>query len=220
MMTIRKEIETLEKMFDELNNRFYNGQLPRPVIQYTNDVTNKMYGFITVNKVWQDKENKEVANYDLTICANHNRTSDAVIGTMLHEMAHLFAIINGIQDTSNLGFYHNKKYKEIAENHGLIVSKNKYGWSRTKLNDEAMNFAKSIETPAVWYNRLAGTPFEDIQNGEENEDGGGEETQEEKPAKAKWITFVCPVCGEVIKSKNPELKAICECGGRFQVKGK
>ena len=216
MKTIRKELETLEKMFDELNVRYYCGQLPRPVIQYTCDESNKMYGYITVNKVWESKENKEVANYDLTISANYNRDKYAVIGTMLHEMAHLFAIINGIEDTSNNGFYHNKEYKKIAENHGLIVEKGKYGWHRTKLDEKARNFADGLDVPAVWYNRLAGTPFDDRQAGEQGEEEEQGE-QEEKPAKPKWITYTCPVCGEVIKCKNPELKAVCECGGRFQI---
>lgn len=217
MTTITKELETLEKMFDELNNRFYNGQLPRPVIQYTIDTSNKCYGYITVNKVWQDKENKEVANYDLTISANYNRDKYSVIGTMLHEMSHLYNIVNGINDVSNNGFYHNKEYKATAEKHGLIVSRNKYGWAKTILNDDAKTFAESLNVPNVWYNVFAGTPFEDVHSNEESEESEESEENKEKPVKAKWVKFTCAVCGEVIKCKNRHLRAVCDCGGRFQI---
>ena len=47
----------------------------------------------------------------------------------------------GVQDTSRGGTYHNKKYKEAAEQHGLTVEKDaKYGWTKTSLNDEAKDF--------------------------------------------------------------------------------
>ena len=41
---------------------------------------------------------------------------------MLHEMAHLYNLNHGIKDVSNNGYYHNKKFKETAEAHGLAIS--------------------------------------------------------------------------------------------------
>ena len=36
---------------------------------------------------------------------------------------------NKVQDTSRSGMYHNKKFKEVAEKHGLTVEKDsKYGY--------------------------------------------------------------------------------------------
>lgn len=55
---------------------------------------------------------------------------------MIHEMCHQFAEVNNIQDTSRSHLYHNKLFKQIAENHGLSVECVKtYGWTATKLTE-------------------------------------------------------------------------------------
>lgn len=42
--------------------------------------------------------------------------------------------------------YHNKKFKEVAEQHGLTVDKDsKYGYCITKLNDEATAFVQAMQ---------------------------------------------------------------------------
>ena len=52
---------------------------------------------------------------------------------------------NGVQDTSRSGTYHNKKFKETAEAHGLTVEKGeKYGWHKTALSPEALEFVQSL----------------------------------------------------------------------------
>lgn len=57
------------------------------------------------------------------MCAEYMRRSfEEICGTLLHEMAHLYNLINGIKDCNKL--YHNKKFKEAAEAHGLTVTKN------------------------------------------------------------------------------------------------
>lgn len=61
-------------------------------------------------------------------------------------MVHLYNLQIGVQDTSRSGTYHNKKYKEAAEQHGLIVDKDsKYGWTKTSLNDEAKAFVEGLQ---------------------------------------------------------------------------
>ena len=60
-------------------------------------------------------------------------------------MVHLWNLQNGVQDTSRGGTYHNKKFKEVAEQHGLIIEQHpKYGWTLTKLNDEAQEFIRKM----------------------------------------------------------------------------
>ena len=54
--------------------------------------------------------------------------------TLLHEMAHLYNLVHGIQAVSNNGYYHNQKFKATAESHGLHIEKHaKYGWTVTTL---------------------------------------------------------------------------------------
>ena len=58
--------------------------------------------------------------------------------TLLHEMAHLYNLVHGIQAVSNNGYYHNQKFKATAESHGLHIEKHaKYGWTVTTLAPEA-----------------------------------------------------------------------------------
>ena len=60
-------------------------------------------------------------------------------------MVHLQNFQDNVQDTSRSGSYHNRKFKETAEAHGLTVEKGeKYGWHKTTLNPQAEAFVKSL----------------------------------------------------------------------------
>lgn len=57
-----------------------------------------------------------------------------VLGTLLHEAAHVLADVRGITDTSRQGRYHNKKYARLAEELGLDVTDDEdgqFGWTIT-----------------------------------------------------------------------------------------
>ena len=102
----------LEKMYRLLNARFFNGELPEVVISLKKTVG--AYGHFTCNKVWQAGDERR---YEINISsATLSRPIEETCATLLHEMCHCFAAENGIKDTSGAGnFYHNRKYKEIAE---------------------------------------------------------------------------------------------------------
>lgn len=60
-----------------------------------------------------------------------------VLGTLLHEAAHGLADARGIQDTSRQGRYHNSRYRDLATELGLEISKvDGIGWSGTHVPDE------------------------------------------------------------------------------------
>lgn len=208
MNTIRTELEKLENLFDKLNNHYYKGSLPRPVIQYVSDFKKARYGSLTCDKVWNN-EDKTESNYELVIYADWKREKANVVATLLHEMAHLYANINKIQDVSNNGFYHNNKFKEIAEGHGIHVAKYKYhGWTKTTPSAETIELCKTLgDIPNIWYKptTLSKTETE-------------EELEQPKEPKEKWYKFTCPLCGEVIKCKNENLNLDCTCGGHFEMK--
>ena len=55
-----------------------------------------------------------------------------VLGTLLHEAAHALANVRGIKDTSRQGRWHNAKFKALAEELGIEVTKDdRIGWSPT-----------------------------------------------------------------------------------------
>ncbi len=58
----------------------------------------------------------------------------AVLGTLLHEAAHALAHVRGIKDTSRQGRWHNARFKALAEELGIEVTKDsRIGWSPTTI---------------------------------------------------------------------------------------
>jgi hypothetical protein len=57
-----------------------------------------------------------------------------VLGTLLHEAAHGIAHVRGVKDTSRQGRWHNMRFKALAEEVGITVTKDpRLGWSPTTL---------------------------------------------------------------------------------------
>lgn len=57
-----------------------------------------------------------------------------VLGTLLHEAAHALAHVRGIKDTSRQGRWHNARFKGLAEELGIEVTKDdRIGWSPTTI---------------------------------------------------------------------------------------
>lgn len=60
------------------------------------------------------------------------RGAVATLGTILHELVHAYCDANEIKDTSNGHRYHNTKFKDKAEEFGLVIEKaDTIGWSVT-----------------------------------------------------------------------------------------
>ena len=133
------------------------------------------------------------------MCAEHlNRKFEEVCSTLLHEMVHLWNLQNEIQDTSRNGSYHNKKFKDVAECHGLIIEKDKkYGWTLTSLNEEAKVFIKSLNADgfAIYRKKLAHI---------------------KSTSKQSTRKYVCPSCGCIIRATK-EVRVICsDCNVEFE----
>ena len=143
--SLKPVIDDLEDLFSKFNRHFFSGTLKKPVITVSPDHTRGAYGWCTSWKAWQDGS-KEGGYYEINMCAEYlNRPFEETCGTLLHEMVHLQNLQDEIQDTSRSGLYHNRKFKETAEAHGLEVEKgSKYGWHITKLTPEAQAFVQSL----------------------------------------------------------------------------
>jgi predicted SprT family Zn-dependent metalloprotease len=66
------------------------------------------------------------------------RGGEGVLEVMLHECAHLLAETREIKDTSRQGRFHNKKFKALAEEMGLVITESSKadGWNDTALTTE------------------------------------------------------------------------------------
>ncbi len=131
-------INELYRVFDLLNEKLFNNQLEIPVLLIQSKRRN-ILGTCSVNRIWANKNSEKAKkNYEITISAeNLDRTIEEIVATLLHEMIHLHCSLNDIKDTSNNHVYHNKKFKQEAEDHGLIITyAQTIGWSVTILKDE------------------------------------------------------------------------------------
>lgn len=200
--SLKPVIEKLERLFSIMNERFYSGKLEKPIITVSPDTTKGAYGWCTSWKAWK-KENEDDENdgyYEINICAEYlSRPFEQVAETLLHEMVHLFNLQQGIQDTSRSGTYHNKKFKEAAEQHGLICeSSGKYGYSKTMLNGDAATFINQYQEKKF---ELFRKPIPKIK--------GKSKSQSSRK-------YVCPDCGCIIRATK-EVHVICaDCNVEFE----
>ena len=95
--------------------------------------TGRTMGHFTHAKMWKAGEE---SFHEIMVSANYfERGARAVLGTLLHEVAHSIDLQNGIQGTSGDG-YHNQKFKATAESLGLTITQAKgIGWSITEVSD-------------------------------------------------------------------------------------
>lgn len=138
-------------------------------------------------------------------------SAENTTATLLHEMAHLYNLVHGIRDTSSQsGAYHNKRFKAIAEAHGLVIDHHeKYGWTITSPSEELLDFIifmgwQDIQmTEGLTWADMCGT-------GTASKGPGSSQTGAPKPPKAKSSTrrWVCPKCGTIIRSTK-EVRVIC-----------
>ncbi|MFQ6829638.1 MAG: SprT-like domain-containing protein [Acutalibacter sp.] len=135
MLQISEIVRKTEEMFDLFNQHFYEGELNRPAITVSPDGGRGAYGWCSINEIWNASGEKY---REINLCAEYlDRPIFELAATLLHEMAHLYNLVHGIQDVSNNGYYHNQKFKATAEAHGLHIEKHaKYGWTVTTLAPE------------------------------------------------------------------------------------
>ncbi len=154
------------------------------------------YGWFITKETWINDQERRL--YEINLSAEYlNRDLQDIIGTLVHEMVHLYNHTKHIQDCSRKGTYHNKNFKYQAENSGLIVNDyhEKYGYYNTKLADTTMAmFAEILYLPD--YEKM--TYRLDLTN----------DKKKPKKAKSKMHSYVCPNCGNEFKAKN-DLNIIC-----------
>ena len=123
-----RAISQLEHIYNSLNADFFAGELPTPIL--TVQSKPGTMGHCSVAKVWQRRDDK---TYELNIAAEVlNYPIEETLDTMLHEMVHLYCRQHDIKEVSRGGKYHNKRFKAIAEEHGLTCAPcGQYGWNTT-----------------------------------------------------------------------------------------
>lgn len=200
----------LNKVFKLINSEYFENELEMPTITIQSTVG--AYGHVTTSKVWKTESGK--ASYELNIGADYlNRPIENIVATLIHEGCHLYAMQNGIKDTSNRGVYHNKRFKALAEDRGLIIEKHiRYGWTITTPSKATINFCIDNDLQEVLITRHTGITFTGVGTGK---NGNGTPVKPTAPKKGNSIKWICPCCGAIVRSTKI-LNIVCgDCNEKF-----
>ena len=202
-------LNELHKLFDNLNQEFFQSKLPQCIITIQAKGKTGAYGWFTPAKVWNVGENNK---HEINITSESlSRDYIDIAGTMLHEMIHLYCATNGIKDYSRGGSYHNSKFKEESINHGFYYEEGsyckKYGWTYSKLTGESIEKINGFKINKKALTRIN---RKDIT-------GNGEPIPAKKSNIIKWT---CD-CGDIIRSSKEDINAICgKCYSHFKIESK
>lgn len=205
-----RAIGQLEKMFSVINAEKFGGELPQAILTVSPS-KGKSYGHSTCNKVWY---NGEKSQYEINIASEFlNAEIECTLDTLIHEMIHLYCRVKDIKETSRGGHYHNKKFKELAEEKGLKVFMcGNAGWNTDhRGNDYLTKYAIEHE----WYEIKIGRTYNPFSRLGLSGSGtptpqANTETETATPSTSSTIKYKCPKCGCKIRAtKNLDGKLKC-----------
>lgn len=181
--------------FNKLNEDYFGNELEKVIITIEEGYKKHAYGWIETKKNW--KQGK-AERYQINISSDYlDRNINDIVATLLHEMCHLYALQNNIKDTSRSGIYHNKKFKQIAEEHGLDVEEESHIGHRTHCSNELREWCKNNCT------------ITEIRVHKRKDLKGGKESKSKQSARK----YVCPECGLIVRAtKDCNIMCMdCEC---------
>ena len=195
----------LNKIFDLLNEEFFENELSRPTI--TIQSTPRAYGHFSLREdTWVSKLG---GTHEINIGAGTlSRPIEEVVSTLLHEMVHYYNYERGIQDCSRGNTYHNRKFREEAERRGLNVEhSDKYGWSHTSPSDLLLDFVLENDLSDILINR---NEFSGFQMGDTGTHSGTPITPTAKKSSSR--KYICPCCGTSIRATKKVNIGCLDCG--------
>ena len=195
----------LNKIFDLLNEEFFENELSRPTI--TIQSTPRAYGHFSLREdTWVSKLG---GTHEINIGAGTlSRPIEEVVSTLLHEMVHYYNYERGVQDCSRGNTYHNRKFREEAERRGLNVEhSDKYGWSHTSPSDLLLDFVLENDLSDILINR---NEFSGFQMGGTGTHSGTPITPTAKKSSSR--KYNCPCCGTSIRATKKVNIGCLDCG--------
>ena len=202
--TYVEAVEYLNTLFDLLNARFFDNELERPTIT-VQSTPHALGHFSTRKDTWISSAG---LSHELNIGAGTlSAPIEDTLCVMLHEMSHYYCHVHGIKDVSRGTMYHNRRYKEAAEAHGLIVERDpKYGWTITTPSQELLDFIEEHDLNAIsitrnefLFLRIPGLT------------GNNDKAIIKGPAKSSSRKYICPCCGNSVRATKLVNIACMDC---------
>lgn len=206
---IQRATQYLQKVGKLVNEKFFDGALPMPTITIQSSVS--AYGHCTTRQVWSNTQG--CTTYEINIGAETlDRPIENTVATMIHEFVHLFCRVNGITEVSANGFYHNKMFKKLAEERGLIIEKHpQYGFTITSPGEAVLDFCIDNDLRDIELHRE--TPYSIRITGGASSNNGTMAKPVRKPSSTR--KYVCPCCGNSFRATKT-INVLCiDCGERF-----
>lgn len=206
---IKVATDELHKAFALLNQTFFDNELPEPAITIQTSGKRLAMGWCTTREIWHDKEGK-IKKYELNISAEYlNIDFLETMDTIMHEMVHLYNLVNGIQDCSRGGTYHNKKFKAESERRGFYFPNPPhpvYGWSFSRLTDETKEIISKLGINEDAFKIARNKEL--LVTNEDNDEGKANGTKKgrRKSNSYKWI---CESCGLIVRSTKENVRIMC-----------
>ena len=201
-------LTALEAGFDWMNKRFYDGELRRPVIVMAEGHKARAMGWFTYYKPWHLRDS-EFAACELMVATDYlDRGFEHVVEMLAHEMVHCYNYQHDIKDCSRSGFRHNKKFKDSAEQHGMVwnpptedessqADYKRVGYARVSfkedVKDEVYEALSALKDALVLYR--------------------DKRQKKDRAARSKSgvIKYMCPCCGNSVRATK-EVRIMCmEC---------
>ena len=211
---VQRVQQYLKKIFRLLNEQIFDGELEDVQVVLSN--SSRCYGYYTLNgSTWVGQASGEVFNqHEIGISAQFLATRDvtSVVATICHECCHHLAFLKGIQDVSRSGYWHNKRFKEIAEQHGLIVERHeKVGYGVTSCNERLLQFCIDNDLQEFQLNRSSDYY---IPVGGSSPSGGTITTTTRRTNSYKLL---CPSCGCSVRATRLGVQLMCiSCSEEMQ----
>ena len=207
LTTYNRAASYLNKLFDLLNQNYFEGELSRPTI--TIQSTPRAYGHFSLRPdTWISASG---VSHEINIGAGTlARPIENVAATLLHEMVHYYCYLQGIKDTSRNGTYHNSRFKAIAESHGLVIEHHpKYGWTITSPSDSLLDFILENGLTDILLNR---NESYGVSVGGTGTHSTGGELPPPLPKKSNSRKYLCPCCGNSVRATKVVNIGCLDCG--------
>lgn len=191
-----RAVSMIEGIYNSTNADFWGGQLPTVII--TVQSSPGSFGHSTVSRVWRRKEDDL---FELNIAAEVlDYPIEELLDTVIHEQVHIYCRVNQISECSRNGTYHNKKFKELAESHGLkcVYTGGAYGWNTTAAeNDMLLEYALEKGYSEMAIARKSSRP---VRIGGTAQQGGGRLPAGEKRPSSTRKLICSGGCGQTVRA--------------------
>lgn len=169
---------------------------------------------------WRHKMQGGASYHEVLVVAEHlDRSAADIVETLLHESAHALNFARGIKDCTR-SQYHNRRFKEAAEEIGLVVEQvQHYGFALTRMAPATITrYQEDIDQLAAVLIHRAKPIVTSIGTGTTGGTTGDTDEGDRPASRNRKATCACPFIIRVAKSTLEQTTIRCErCGEVFKL---